>query len=580
MNKRMFEQVDEASSKFWEVWRDGNEVHTRYGKIGTAGKKTVKDEGTLAAAKKLLDRLVTEKTKKGYVEVGLSANKAAPEDKGQVSADPGKIATQIARIEAAASKAGLVLPAGASAAALAAAEAKLRITFPPELRAFYLAHDGGPNGEAVCSGRELLSVEGMVAQWSLWKDLFDQQDLDDDDAVPGPGVKKKWWIPKWIPITHDFAGNHHMLDLAPGKGGTPGQVLSFWHDAGERTREGADFLTWLQKQAWGKGAAPVSPLAEYAFGCVDASGGPWFALKREGSNTTPIARLVGEELERVTDHPDSAMGLARVGEALLTTSHYDALGWVFAGGRWTSFAMPKGDGDPGDGQLVSDGRHAAYFIARQSRNVYVWNGQSLAPVKGAPTPEGASYVVGADGALYVAFGSTRGKYRGEVVRVTAKGAKGLAHCPNAFCDDVCVAGEALVARSGNQLYVLSLAKGASWEGPFAVEMASVERLVPLTSGKVLVVGKGLLLRVFDPQTKVDAETGARLLKDGGATMVVLPTADGRAVFLGGKLGVGGNDDPAMYPQLWQNGTVVPLAGYEDETLEQARRQAKESTFPW
>jgi predicted DNA-binding WGR domain protein len=70
MSKRRFEFVEGTSSKFWEVWIVGNEVRTAYGKIGTSGQTTIKDEGSAEAATKLYEKLVKEKTKKGYAEVG------------------------------------------------------------------------------------------------------------------------------------------------------------------------------------------------------------------------------------------------------------------------------------------------------------------------------------------------------------------------------------------------------------------------------------------------------------------------------------------------------------------------------
>lgn len=70
MAKRMFEFSEGTSNKFWEAWSDGTEVRTRYGKIGTAGQTTIKDEGDEEKAAKLLAKLIGEKTKKGYVEVG------------------------------------------------------------------------------------------------------------------------------------------------------------------------------------------------------------------------------------------------------------------------------------------------------------------------------------------------------------------------------------------------------------------------------------------------------------------------------------------------------------------------------
>lgn len=66
--KRLFEFVEGTSSKFWEIWREGTQVMTRYGRIGADGQTTVKDEKDEAKAAKLFERLIKEKTGKGYVE--------------------------------------------------------------------------------------------------------------------------------------------------------------------------------------------------------------------------------------------------------------------------------------------------------------------------------------------------------------------------------------------------------------------------------------------------------------------------------------------------------------------------------
>jgi uncharacterized protein (TIGR02996 family) len=78
LTKRYFEFVEGTSSKFWEVWIDGTQVLTRYGKIGANGQTTIKDEGSAAAAQKLHDKLVKEKTGKGYVEKGATPTAPAP----------------------------------------------------------------------------------------------------------------------------------------------------------------------------------------------------------------------------------------------------------------------------------------------------------------------------------------------------------------------------------------------------------------------------------------------------------------------------------------------------------------------
>jgi cell wall assembly regulator SMI1 len=183
-----------------------------------------------------------------------AARPAAP-TKPAAPAKPAKgadaFAARIAAIEAAAASAGVRLPPGASDAQIAAAEAKLGVKLPAEVRAFYRAHDGGPNNEQVCSNRELLSLAGMVHQWEMYKEAFDEGELDEEDAEPDEGVQREWWIPAWIPVSYELGGNHDVLDLAPDEGGTVGQIVAVWHDDSARTVEGTSFLSWLEEQTWG-----------------------------------------------------------------------------------------------------------------------------------------------------------------------------------------------------------------------------------------------------------------------------------------------------------------------------------------
>lgn len=65
---RYFEFSEGTSNKFWEIKLDGTSVRTRYGKIGTSGQQTLKDFDSDEKANKEYDKLVNEKTKKGYEE--------------------------------------------------------------------------------------------------------------------------------------------------------------------------------------------------------------------------------------------------------------------------------------------------------------------------------------------------------------------------------------------------------------------------------------------------------------------------------------------------------------------------------
>ncbi len=79
-----YEFSEGGSSKFWEISLDGASFTTRYGKIGTEGQTTLKEFDADAQARKEHDKLVAEKTKKGYELVGKTgggaktAAKAAP----------------------------------------------------------------------------------------------------------------------------------------------------------------------------------------------------------------------------------------------------------------------------------------------------------------------------------------------------------------------------------------------------------------------------------------------------------------------------------------------------------------------
>lgn len=66
--KRYFEFVGGSSAKFWEATVSGNTVTVRFGRIGTDGQTQVKTLADTDAATKHAEKLITEKTAKGYLE--------------------------------------------------------------------------------------------------------------------------------------------------------------------------------------------------------------------------------------------------------------------------------------------------------------------------------------------------------------------------------------------------------------------------------------------------------------------------------------------------------------------------------
>jgi len=65
---RRFEFVGGTSAKFWEVSVVGNQVTVRYGRLGTGGQMQTKTLADPTAAERHAEKLIGEKTRKGYVE--------------------------------------------------------------------------------------------------------------------------------------------------------------------------------------------------------------------------------------------------------------------------------------------------------------------------------------------------------------------------------------------------------------------------------------------------------------------------------------------------------------------------------
>src|SRR5215831_6720723 len=61
-----YEFSDGKSSKFWEIELSGTSFTVRFGRIGTSGQEQTKSYTSAELARKEHDKLVAEKTRKGY----------------------------------------------------------------------------------------------------------------------------------------------------------------------------------------------------------------------------------------------------------------------------------------------------------------------------------------------------------------------------------------------------------------------------------------------------------------------------------------------------------------------------------
>jgi len=138
------------------------------------------------------------------------------------------------------------LKKGATEEQIAACEAALGVTFPPDLRASYRIHNGQkgesdgllPEGFAELDCEYvLLSLDEIANEWKTWKELDDAGEFKKRKAQPDFGVRSDWWNPNWVPFATDGGGDSLCIDLAPAKGGTAGQVILHHHADDARSKK-------------------------------------------------------------------------------------------------------------------------------------------------------------------------------------------------------------------------------------------------------------------------------------------------------------------------------------------------------
>lgn len=136
---------------------------------------------------------------------------------------------------------------GATVEEIAEVEEHIQISFPHEFKVSYLIHNGQEgDSEPLMDEWELLSLEYIVNEWDLMKDLYDRGDFKDVPSKPIDGsIKPNWWNLKWIPVASNGAGDLICLDLDPGSTGKTGQIISFWHMDEKRERIADSFEVWL-----------------------------------------------------------------------------------------------------------------------------------------------------------------------------------------------------------------------------------------------------------------------------------------------------------------------------------------------
>jgi uncharacterized protein (TIGR02996 family) len=163
-----YELSEGTSNKFWEIKLSGTSFTTTYGRIGTTGQTTLKEFHSAAAAKKEHDKLVAEKTRKGYVLVagGAASRPPAAHDDDDDARPAGKPARSGAT--------AITGPRSAAASAAPVAAARSSASGTPGARYFELVEGTSSKfwevrleGESVITRHGKIGTAGQTTEKEL-----------------------------------------------------------------------------------------------------------------------------------------------------------------------------------------------------------------------------------------------------------------------------------------------------------------------------------------------------------------------------------------------------------------------------
>lgn len=168
---------------------------------------------------------------------------------------------------------------------------------PAELRQLWAIHDGEaasePSGGTI-GGLVFLGVAESLREWADWSSLRDETSDEDMQAlrmfsasVPAEAIQLEYTAAGWLPILKEsMEGNYLGLDLAPGPGGQPGQVINFGRDEDRKAviaRSMSDLLSFIASEA---------RQGEFVVSSVEPSGRPVLAHRR--GRLIPLLRRLAE----------------------------------------------------------------------------------------------------------------------------------------------------------------------------------------------------------------------------------------------------------------------------------------------
>lgn len=122
---------------------------------------------------------------------------------------------------------------GVSRAEINALEQTTGFNFPDSVKALYSVHNGEKEYFGLFFGLQWLSLDEIATQWLKNKEYHDEYFATDIISFEKDKIQEDYFLPGWVPIAYDHAGNYIGIDFSPGPKGKMGQIINFGRD--ERT---------------------------------------------------------------------------------------------------------------------------------------------------------------------------------------------------------------------------------------------------------------------------------------------------------------------------------------------------------
>lgn len=123
---------------------------------------------------------------------------------------------------------------------IASAEQLLGMALPDSVRSLYTLANGQPDDAArLLDAFALMPLTEVVDAAAFLNDFFPGGVNEEHPACAmdtDAGIQPMWWNPRWIPVMTNGSGDYYCVDLAPAGGGTPGQLIGYFHDETFRRR--------------------------------------------------------------------------------------------------------------------------------------------------------------------------------------------------------------------------------------------------------------------------------------------------------------------------------------------------------